>query len=78
MKDLIHFSNFFASSDDTVQIPEFTRVDAAIYFKLNETWRAQLNVENVFDRKYYSTADGNNNITPASPRVFRLSATANF
>jgi catecholate siderophore receptor len=75
---LIHFSNFFASSDDTVQIPEFTRVDAAIYFKLNETWRAQLNVENVFDRKYYSTADGNNNITPASPRFFRLSATANF
>lgn len=26
----------------------------------------------------YATADGNNNITPGSPRVFRLSATANF
>ena len=27
---------------------------------------------------YIATADGNNNITPGSPRVFRLSATANF
>jgi catecholate siderophore receptor len=75
---VINYSNFFASSDDTVLIPEFTRVDAAIYFRLNEMWRAQLNIENLFDRKYYSTADGNNNITPGSPRVFRLSATANF
>jgi catecholate siderophore receptor len=75
---VIHYSNFFASSDDTVLIPEFTRVDAAIYFRLNETWRAQLNIENLLDRKYYATADGNNNITPGSPRVFRLSATANF
>jgi catecholate siderophore receptor len=41
-------------------------------------WRAQLNIENVFDRRYIATADGNNNITPGSPRVFRLSATANF
>jgi len=75
---VIHYSNFFASSDDTVLIPEFTRVDAAVYFRLDKTWRAQLNIENLFDRKYYSTADGNNNITPGSPRVFRLSATANF
>ena len=59
-------------------LPEFTRVDAAIYFRLNETWRAQLNIENIVRSKLHATADGNNNITPGSPRVFRLSATANF
>lgn len=75
---VIHYSNFFASSDDTVRIPEFTRVDGAIFLTLNEMWRAQLNIENLFDQKYYATADGNNNITPGSPRVFRLSATAKF
>ena len=75
---IIHYTNLYASSDDTVLLPAFTRVDAAAYFRLNEMWRAQLNVENVFDRKYIATADGNNNITPGSPRVFRLSATANF
>jgi len=75
---IIRYTNFFASSDDTVLLPEFTRVDAAIYFRLNEMWRAQLNVENIFDQRYMATADGNNNITPGSPRAFRLSATANF
>jgi catecholate siderophore receptor len=75
---VIHYTNFFASSDNTVLLPEFTRVDAAVFFRLNQTWRAQLNIENLFDRGYIATADGNNNITPGSPRVFRLSATANF
>lgn len=74
----INYTNFFASSDNTVLVPGFTRVDAAVFFRLNETWRAQLNIENIFDRRYFATADGNNNITPGSPRVFRLSATANF
>ena len=50
---VIRYTNFFASSDDTVLLPEFTRVDAAIYFRLNETWRAQLNIENHFRSKYY-------------------------
>jgi catecholate siderophore receptor len=75
---VIHYSNFFASSDDTVRIPEFTRVDGAVFLTLDEMWRVQLNIENLFDQKYYATADGNNNITPGSPRVFRLSASAKF
>ena len=75
---IIHYTNFFASSDDTVLLPEFTRVDAAVFFRLNEMCRAQLNIENIFDQRYFATADGNNNITPGSPRAFRLSATANF
>ena len=75
---VIHYANFFASSDNTVLLPEFTRVDAAIFFRLNDMWRAQLNIENILDGRYIATADGNNNITPGSPRVFRLSATATF
>jgi catecholate siderophore receptor len=38
----------------------------------------QVNVENVFNTAYYSTADGNNNITPASPRAIRGVLRANF
>lgn len=75
---VIHYTNFFAGSDDTVLLPEWTRVDMAIYYRFNETWRAQLNIENLLDTRYFATADANNNITPGSPRVFRLSATANF
>ena len=75
---LIYFSNSYASSDDLVKLPGFFRVDAAVYAKINETWRAQINVENVFDKGYWASADGDNNITPGQPRTFRLLAIAKF
>jgi catecholate siderophore receptor len=75
---VIYFSDSFASSDDTVRLPGFVRVDAAVYKKINETWRAQLNVENIFNKGYWATADGNNNISPGQPLTIRLSAIARF
>jgi catecholate siderophore receptor len=74
----IYFSDSFASSDDTVKLPGFFRVDAAIYLKINEMWRAQLNVENIFDKGYWASADGNNNLSPGQPRTVRVSAIARF
>jgi catecholate siderophore receptor len=75
---VIYFSDSFASSDDTVRLPGFVRFDAALYKKINETWRAQLNVENIFNKGYWATADGNNNISPGQPLTVRLSAMARF
>ncbi len=75
---IIYFSNSYASSDDTVRLPGFVRVDAAVYLKLNEMWRAQLNIENLFNRGYWASADGNNNISPGAPRTFRVSVSATF
>ncbi len=65
-------------SDDTVKLPGFVRFDAAIYAKINETWSAQLNVENLFNKVYWASADGNNNISPGQGRTFRVSARARF
>jgi catecholate siderophore receptor len=75
---VIYFSDSFASSDDTVRLPGFVRFDAAVYLKINETWKAQLNVENLFDKGYWASADGNNNISPGQPRTFKVTATARF
>lgn len=64
-----------------MQLPGFTRVDAAIFGKFafdGRKYRWQVNVEDVFNRKYYSTADGNSNITPGSPTAVRGSITASF
>lgn len=74
----IYFSDSFASSDDTVKLPGFIRFDAAVYRKINENWRAQLNIENLFNKGYWATADGNNNISPGQPLTIRLSAIARF
>ena len=83
---IIHQTDSYASSDDTVSLPGFTRVDGALFGKLDQnllppeikTLRWQVNVENIFNTRYYSFADGNNNITPGSPRAVRGSLVASF
>jgi len=69
---------YFAAVDNTVRVPGFTRVDGAVFWRLNKFVRAQLNVENIFGAKYYPSADANNNITIGSPRAFRFTLTTNF
>jgi len=75
---VIYLSDSFASSDDTVKLPGFVRVDAALYYKFDDTWRAQLNIENLLDRHYWASADGNNNISPGASRTVRLAVSAKF
>jgi catecholate siderophore receptor len=75
---VIYFSNSYASSDDTVKLPNFIRFDAAIYARITENWKAQLNVENIFIKHYWTSADGNNNISPGQGRTIRFTTFVNF
>jgi catecholate siderophore receptor len=75
---VIYFSDSYAASDDFVKLPGFVRFDAGIYAKIDEHWRAQLNVENIFNKGYWASADGNNNISPGQGRTFRLRANYRF
>lgn len=75
---VIHRSDMFAAIDNTVILPGYTRADAAVYFSLSEKLRLQANVDNLLDKKYYINADGNNNISPGSPRLIRVGLTATF
>jgi catecholate siderophore receptor len=75
---IIYFSDSYAASDDFVKLPGFVRVDAALYLKINAMWKAQLNVENIFNTGYWASADGNNNISPGQGRTVRVLARATF
>jgi catecholate siderophore receptor len=83
---IIHQTSSFASSDDTVRLPGFTRIDLGIFAEVPKyllpeqvkRLRLQLNIENVFDTHYISMADSNNNITPGSTRAVRGAMVANF
>lgn len=75
---VIHQSSAYAAADNTVKLPGFTRFDAAAYAQVTEGVKLQLNVQNLFDRKYYATAHSNNNITPGAPRTFLVSLTSSF
>ena len=75
---ILNRTDMFAAIDNTVTLPGYTRADAALFYSITETVRLQVNVENVFNRKYYLNADGNNNITPGFPRAVRVGLVARF
>ncbi|HEU4523317.1 MAG TPA: TonB-dependent receptor, partial [Thermoanaerobaculia bacterium] len=74
----IHQTESFASTDNSVVLPGFTRLDAAVFFDVTDRVQAQLNVENLTGIDYYAYAHNNNNITPGSPRSVRLSWSTRF
>jgi catecholate siderophore receptor len=74
----IYQDRMFAATDNAVTLPSFTRFDAGAFFTLSRELRAQVNVENVLDKRYFITSHSNNNISPGSPRAVRVSVTAGF
>ncbi len=75
---VVHRSDMFAAIDNTVILPAYVKLDAAIYFRISETLKMQAHFENVLNKKYYLNADGNNNISPGSPRGVRVGLIARF
>ena len=65
------------SSTSTV-LPGYTRVDAAVYGKLDKNLRLQLNLENLTNKEYALSAHNNNNIVPGSPLTARATLIYNF
>ncbi|WDZ97253.1 TonB-dependent siderophore receptor [Herbaspirillum sp. WKF16] len=75
---IIHVADQFASTSNLVKLPSYTRYDGAVYFVLNKDTQIQLNIENITDKKYWTNANGDNNITPGAPRLVRLGLTTRF
>jgi catecholate siderophore receptor len=71
-------SDRFVATDNMVVLPAFTRVDGALFFNVSEQVQAHVNLENVFDERYYWAAHNNNNIVPGSPRAVRVVLTTRF
>lgn len=75
---LVYRDSLFTSTSNSVTLPSFFRVDGALYYSLGKQYRVQLNVENMFDKKYWASAHNDNNITPGAPRSVKLSLFAKF
>lgn len=74
----IYRGSFYASTDNTVTVPGFTRFDGALFWNVSKQLQLQLNIENLLDKEYYSAAHSNQNITPGAPRGAMLSARFTF
>ena len=53
-------------------------INGAVYVRLTENLRLQAYFENLLNTKFYLNADGNNNISPGSPRAIRLTLVKRF
>ena len=75
---LIHQSEQFTSISNAVELPSFTRLDAAAFYTVNENLRLQLNVENLLDEDYFPASHNDNNISTGEPLNARFSVLVDF
>jgi len=75
---VIYQSEQYASLNNTVELPDFVRVDAAVYYDYSEDVKLQLNVENLFDEDYFPSAHNDNNIATSEPLNARVSLQYKF
>jgi catecholate siderophore receptor len=71
-------TDVFTSTDNLVVLPGYLRVDAGAFFTVTRKLQAQVNIENLFDEKYYPNAHSNTNITPGPPRAVRVALATRF
>lgn len=71
-------SSGFTTTDNSVTLPGFGRLDAAVFYTLSPQLRVQMNLENLLDKTYYASAHNNNNITPGTPRAYRVGLSYKF
>ena len=68
----------FASISNEVELPDFIRFDAAVFYELTEGVRVQLNVENLFNTDYFPAAHNDNNISTGEPLNARITLQTRF
>ncbi len=78
---LVHQSSQFAAirtEPNTTLLPAFTRLDAALSYRVSTHTQIQLNVENLANTRYFSDAYDNNNISTGAPTNARLTIRTGF
>ena len=75
---LYHQSSQFTTISNLTRLPGYTRIDAALFYKVSDRIEAQLNVENLTDKGYFPSAHNDNNITTGGPRSARFTVRTRF
>ena len=73
-----HQAKSFTTISNLVQLPAYTRIDAAVFFKLTDNINAQINVENITNTTYFPVAHNDVNISTGAPINGRFTVRAKF
>lgn len=68
----------FANISNAVTLPAYVRVDLAGYLKLTDQLDAQVNIENITNKRYFPTAHTDNNIATGAPLSARFTLRARY
>lgn len=71
-------SQQFATISNAVRLPGFTRIDAALFYKVSAALELQVNVENLTDTDYFPSAHTDHNISTGAPLNARLGVKLRF
>ena len=75
---LTYQDKYYIAADNNAIVPDYIRVDAGLYYNVNDSVSVQVNIENLFDADYYPDSHNNNNITTGEPLNARFSMRASF
>lgn len=70
--------SYFVREDNSVEVPDYVRFDAAAFYDVSDTMRLQLNIENLFDASYFPDAHSNDNISTGEPLNARFTVQTRF
>ncbi len=73
-----HQAKSFTTISNLTQLPAYTRIDAAVFFKLTDGIEAQVNVENLTNVAYFPVAHNDVNISTGAPINARFTLKARF
>jgi len=59
-------------------LPERTLVNANLSYRIDEHWKTQLNVDNLFDKEYLQSSTGRTNVWPGMPFNAKLTVIYSF
>jgi catecholate siderophore receptor len=57
----------FTSANNLVTLPGYARFDASLSWQSERHYEIAFNLKNIFNRRFYETSNGDNNIMPGSP-----------
>ncbi|MEH2182511.1 TonB-dependent siderophore receptor [Nostoc sp.] len=56
---------------NTLKLPSYIRADAALYYRRNN-FNAALNIQNLFDKRYFEASNGDTQVFPALPLIAKF------
>lgn len=68
----------FVNNGNTAVLPSYTRFDAAAYYDVTEDVRVQVNVENLFDERYFPNSHSTHQVSVGAPLNARFSVIGRF